>query len=198
MTLVAATNNKGKYAEIKRILEPLGFDVITLREAGVSVNPEETAGTFEGNARIKARAALKACGRPVIADDSGLAVDALGGRPGVYSARYAGPGATEEQKIAKLLSELKNIPAQERTARFVCCVCCALPDGTLLEARGVCEGSIAFEPAGSGGFGYDPVFIQKTTGTLFSELAGQQKDALSHRGRAFRALAAKLKPYACR
>lgn len=195
MVFVAATNNKRKYAEIRRILEPLGFEIITLEQAGVSVDPEETARTFEGNARIKAAAALKVCGQPCIADDSGLVVDALGGRPGVYSARYAGEGATDEQKISKLLGELENVAEDKRTARFVCCACCAMPDGAFIEARGVCEGSIAREPAGNGGFGYDPVFIEKTTATLFSQLSGENKDALSHRGSAFAALAQKLAAY---
>ena len=133
---------------------------------------------------------MRQTGLPAVADDSGLMVDALGGAPGVYSARYAGEDATDEQRNEKLLQELKDVPAEQRTARFVSAVCCVFPDGETVQVRGECEGTIAFAPSGSGGFGYDPLFLvgEKT----YAELSAAEKDAISHRGRALCALQKEL------
>lgn len=198
MKFLIATNNAHKLEEIRRILSPYGIEILSLSQAGVTSKPEETGRTFEENAKIKALAAMKSSGMPAVADDSGLVVDALGGAPGVYSARYAGDNATDLDRINKLLSELRDVPEGKRTARFVCAVCCAFPDGGIITVRGECKGSIAFEPHGAGGFGYDPVFIEKTTGKSFADLAGEEKNRLSHRGKAFRAFAAELDKYLAR
>lgn len=189
MELIVATHNPDKIKEFQRILAPLSVSVRTAELGEV----EETGATFEENALLKARAACRETGLPAVADDSGLAVDALGGAPGVYSARYAGPGATNAQRIEKLLRALRDVPAEKRGAKFVCAVCCAFPDGGLITARGECGGSVAFAPRGEGGFGYDPVFLigEKS----FGELSAEEKDRISHRGRALRAFAEKLKEY---
>lgn len=195
MTFIAATNNVGKLKEIKRLLEPEGFTVLSLQQANVYIDIEENADTYEGNAELKAVAVCKATNMPAIADDSGLEVDALGGAPGVYTARYAGPGGTPEECIRKLLHELENTPPEKRTARFVCAICCAFPDDRVVRARGVCEGSIATEKIGTSGFGYDPVFLDAITGRSFGELSEKEKDDHSHRAVALRALAKQLKEF---
>ncbi len=191
-TFIIATHNKKKLAELERILAPLGISAQTAEQAGFALNePEETGTIFEENAYIKAFAAMTATGMPAVADDSGLEVDALGGAPGVYSARYGAPEAkTDEDRYLKLLAEMQDVPAHQRTARFVSAVCCVFPDGASITVRGTCEGTIAFEPVGSGGFGYDPVFLvgDKTYG----ELDAAEKDRISHRGQALRKLQAAL------
>jgi non-canonical purine NTP pyrophosphatase, rdgB/HAM1 family len=179
-----ATNNEDKLKEIRHILAQFGIEGISLKEAGVTSKPEETGATFEDNARIKALSGMEATGLPTVADDSGLMVEALHGAPGVYSARYAGENATDSDRINKLLYEMRDVPAGARDAKFVCAICCAFPDGNIINAHGECEGSIAFAPQGKGGFGYDPIFIEKTTGKSFALLAGEEKDRLSHRGKA--------------
>lgn len=184
MKLIIATQNSGKVREFKRILEPLGVTVLSAGEAGIHTDVEETGKTFAENARIKARAVMELSGLPAIADDSGLCVDALGGAPGVYSARYAGEDATDDDRIAKLLSELQDVPEGRRDAHFVSAICCAFPDGSELCAEGICNGVIGHEKRGENGFGYDPVFY--TEQGSFSELTAEQKDAISHRGRALR------------
>lgn len=192
MTFVAATGNAHKLAEIARILSPLGHTVISQKEAGVDCSPEENGKTFAKNAHIKAEAVCKAAGQPAVADDSGLCVDALDGAPGIYSARYAGADATDDDRIVKLLGALDGVPAERRTARFVCAVCCLFPDGREIAVQGVCEGRIAFAKDGADGFGYDPVFIESASGKTFAMLSSAEKDACSHRGRALRALAGAL------
>ena len=196
MKFLIATNNMNKLSEIKHILAPLGIEGISLSDAGVVSSPEETGTTFEDNARIKAMDGMHVTGMPTVADDSGLMVDALHGAPGVYSARYAGEGASDADRINKLIYEMRDVPAGARTARFVCAVCCVFPDGNIITARGECEGAIAFQRQGSGGFGYDPVFVEKTTGRSFAMLAGEEKDRLSHRGKAL-AVFAKLLDKRC-
>ncbi len=193
MIFVAATHNENKIQEFSRILKPLGVTVISANECGVQL-PEvkETGTTFAENAEQKAKSACEATGRPCIADDSGLMVDALGGRPGVYSARYAGEGATDEEKIEKLIIELRDTPDGERTAHFVCAICCCFPDGSKIEVEEKCDGSIGFAPRGKDGFGYDPIFFTDGNKT-FAELSSNQKDAMSHRGKALRLLAGKLR-----
>ena len=189
MELIVATHNPDKVREFERILAPLSVSVRTAELSEV----EETGATFEENALLKARAACRETGLPAVADDSGLAVGALDGAPGVYSARYAGPGATNAQRIEKLLRALRDVPMEKRGAKFVCAICCAFPNGDVIAARGECEGSVAFAPRGEGGFGYDPVFL--VGGKSFGELSAGEKDRISHRGRALRAFAEKLKEY---
>lgn len=189
MNLVIATHNPDKIVEFRRILAPLGVkvDAVPLAEA------EETGTTFAENARIKAEAACRETGLPAVADDSGLAVAALGGAPGVYSARYAGPDASDEDRVQKLLGELRSVPPEERGAKFVCSICCVFPNGDAVTADGECAGSIAFAPRGDGGFGYDPVFL--VGDRTFAEFRPEEKDAVSHRGRALRRFAELLQQY---
>lgn len=186
MTFVIATHNAKKLKELKRILEPLGFDAVIMDLPEV----EETGTTFAENALLKAQSACKVTGMPAIADDSGLVVDALGGAPGVYSARYAGENATDVDRYEKLLKELSDIPAQQRTARFVSAVCCVFPDGKILTTEGTCEGMIAFSPRGEGGFGYDPVFL--VDDRSYAQMSAEEKDKISHRGRALAKMAREL------
>ena len=194
MKFIIATNNKKKLLELERILKPLGIDAITAREAGVELDDvEETGTTFAENALIKSDAAFKKTGLPSVADDSGLCVDALDGRPGIYSARYAGDNATDEEKISKLLTELEDVEDEKRTAHFACAICCILPDGSKIEVEGRCHGKIAFEPCGDGGFGYDPVFMYGDKS--YAQLSAEEKDAVSHRGQALRKLKAELEKY---
>lgn len=194
MKFIIATNNKKKLLELQRILKPLGIDAVTAREAGVELDDvEETGTTFAENAFLKAYAAFRKTGTPSVADDSGLCVDALDGRPGVYSARYAGENATDEEKNSKLLAELEGVTEEKRTAHFSCAICCILSDGSKIEVEGRCEGKIAFEPCGDGGFGYDPVFVYE--GKSYAQLSAEEKDAVSHRGQALRKLKTELEKY---
>ncbi len=194
MKYIIATHNMKKLKELSRILVPLGIEAVTDRDLGLAITEvEETGTTFEENAFLKAEGACKESGLPAVADDSGLCVDALDGAPGLYSARYAGEGATDEEKIEKLLGALKDVPKEKRTARFVSAICCVFPDGTKLTARGECEGEIAFEPDGEGGFGYDPVFL--CNGKSFAAMTAEEKDAVSHRGNSLRAFSAVLEAY---
>ena len=189
---IIATNNAHKVVEIERILSPLGVTAVTAGERGIALGDVvEDGATFAANAYIKAKHAFDLCHSPVIADDSGLCVDALGGRPGVYSARYGGEDASYQEKIALLLGELKDVPDEERTAHFSCAVCCILDENTVIEVEGRCEGRIAHAPSGDGGFGYDPVFV--VDGRSFASLSGEEKDKYSHRGNALRLLRDKLK-----
>ncbi len=184
---IIATHNVKKLAELERILTPLGISVQTASQAGFTLpEVDETGTTFAENARLKAESAMRATGRPAVADDSGLVVDALGGAPGVYSARYAGPDAGDRDRYEKLLRELADVPDDRRTARFVSAVCCVFPDGTSIDVTGACEGRIARAPRGDGGFGYDPVFL--VGDRSYAELTAAEKDEISHRGRALRAL----------
>ncbi|MBQ6020907.1 MAG: RdgB/HAM1 family non-canonical purine NTP pyrophosphatase [Clostridia bacterium] len=191
MDFLAATHNVGKRDEIQRILEHLGIRVLIDREVGVRLRePEENGTTFEENAAIKAKAAVEDSGMPCIADDSGLVVDALGGRPGVYTARYGGEELPFPQKIEMLLGEMDGVPEEKRTARFVSAVVCAFPDGRTITVRGECEGIIGFMPYGEGGFGFDPIFYYH--GKSFASLPPDEKDAVSHRGSALRLLVQEL------
>ncbi len=187
MKFVIATHNVHKLDELRRILAPLGVEADidpTLPEA------EETGVTFAQNAFIKADEACRFTGLPSIADDSGLTVDALGGEPGVYSARYAPVG----QRKATVLQKLQGLPKEQRGAAFVSAVCCVFPNGDVVTAEGVCRGHIGEEARGDGGFGYDPIFVTEN-GRTFAELTPEEKDAISHRGRALRAFAEKLAIY---
>lgn len=188
---IIATNNAKKLVEMDRILSPLGINAVTAKEAGVDLGDvEETGATFEENALIKAMSAFEKSGLPSIADDSGLMVDALGGRPGVYTARYGGEGLSDKERYMRLLEELKDVPKEKRTARFVCAICCVLSKEETITVRGECEGEIAFEPCGEGGFGYDPIFLYG--GKSFALLTPAEKDGVSHRGKALRLLREEL------
>lgn len=179
MKLVLASNNKNKLAEIRKIMEPLGYQVISQSEAGIDLDVEETGKTFEENAALKARAIHRMTGSAVISDDSGLEVDYLDGAPGVYSHRFAGEDATDEQRCQKLLEMMENAGDDQRTARFVCVICYISEDGTELSVRGTVEGMIGREPAGSNGFGYDPVFMYH--GQSFAQISSEEKNKVSHR-----------------
>ena len=188
MKYIIATHNMKKRNELARILEPLGVEVLTAEQAGVELTDvEETGTTFEENARLKSESGCKETGMPCIGDDSGLVVDALGGAPGVYSARYAGDHGNDPANIALLLENMKDVPDEKRTARFMCNVCCTYPDGSEIVVSGTCEGKIGYEPKGNGGFGYDPVFM--VGDKSFAELTAEEKDKISHRGNALKALA---------
>ena len=187
--LVLATANEDKARELAAMLD--GFDVVA-RPAGLA-DVEETADTLDGNARLKAEAVLAATGDAAVADDTGLEVAALGGRPGVYAARYAGPGATYADNVAKLLGELTGVPAAGRGARFRTVVVALFPGGGEIVAEGWVDGSIAESARGTGGFGYDAVFVPDGgDGRTFAEMTPAEKGAVSHRGRALRALVAQL------
>ena len=193
MRFVLATHNPGKLREMGEILKDFGIEVVSPRDLGITVDVEETGATFAENAMLKARAICKAAGLPAIADDSGLCVDALGGAPGVYSARYGGEGLDDRGRYMLLLSSLRGAPT--RAAHFACAVACAFPSGDTLTAEGRCDGSIAYAPLGDGGFGYDPVFLLPGTGKTFGQLTQEEKSAVSHRGRALKDFAGKLEAY---
>lgn len=191
MDFLAATHNLGKRDEIQRILEHLGVRVLIDSELGLRLSePVEDGATFEENAMIKALSAVKESGIPCVADDSGLVVDALDGRPGVYTARYGGEETPYPDKIRMLVAELEGVPEEKRTARFVSVAVCAFPDGRTVTARGEAEGVIGFEPYGAGGFGFDPIFYYN--GKSFAAMDPDEKDAVSHRGASLRMLAEEL------
>lgn len=194
MKFILASNNKGKFREFRQILEPLGITVTPQAAAGVDVEVNETGDTFEQNAYLKASAIAALTGIPAVADDSGLCVEALGEAPGVHSARFGGGKAwTDEQKYMYLLEKLKGI--QNRRAKFVCCICCAFPQGDVLRARGECPGRILETPAGAGGFGYDPVFAPEGYSESFAQLGETVKNRISHRARALAAFEKELERY---
>lgn len=184
MEFVAATNNENKLAEFRRILEPAGHSVLSLQDVNIVIDPEETGDTFAENALIKAKAVCAACGMPALADDSGLAVDALAGAPGVHSARFSGNHADDGANNRKLLSLLERIPYAGRKAEFICVLALVMPDGSGMEVEGRCEGRIGFGAAGKNGFGYDPLFY--VDGSSFAEMSDEEKDAVSHRANALR------------
>jgi len=191
MRFILASNNRKKLDELREILSGFGAEVVSQCEAGLELEAEETGTTFEENALIKARAACDALKEPSIADDSGLVVEALDGAPGVYSARYGGCN-TDPERISLLL---KNMDRKEnRKAKFVSCIACVFPNGDVLTARGECEGEIALEPTGNGGFGYDPVFLLPS-GKTMAELDPAEKNAVSHRGNALKKFELELRKY---
>ncbi|MFP5308219.1 MAG: RdgB/HAM1 family non-canonical purine NTP pyrophosphatase [Actinomycetes bacterium] len=190
MRIVLATNNAKKRVELERILAGLDVELVPMGQLGLD-SPVEDGDTFEANALIKARAASEASGLPAIADDSGLEVDALGGAPGVISARWAGTDGDDDANNARLVAELASVPEDRRGARFVCVAALVDPDGTEITTRGTMEGTVRAHPTGDGGFGYDPYFVARGNVVSNAELAPEQKDAISHRGAAFRA----LRPY---
>ncbi len=191
--IIVATGNAGKMREFSMILAGLGMEVISMKDAGVKAEIVEDGTTFAENAEIKARAVWEQTGDIVLADDSGLVVDYLGGEPGIYSARYLGEDTSYEIKNQVILDRLAEASEEERTARFVCAIAAVLPDGRVLHTEGAVEGVIAHAPAGNGGFGYDPIFYLPEYGMTSAELPPEEKNAVSHRGKALRAMEALLR-----
>mgnify|MGYP000796571676 CR=1 FL=1 len=194
MKVILASKNQHKLTELSAILSGLGFEIALESEYGLDIDVDETGTTFEENSLLKAEAVMKASGLPVLADDSGLMVDALGGAPGVHSARYT--GRHEDSDAARYTLLLHNLGDRtDRTARFVSCICCTFPNGDVLRARGTCEGSILFAPCGENGFGYDPVFQPDGCACSMAELRPEEKNAISHRGNALKILKEELRNY---
>ena len=186
MKLILASNNTNKLREFRRLVEGLDIELISQKEAGCDFEVDENGSTFEENAFLKASAVTRATGLAAVADDSGLCVDALNGEPGIYSARYgAGHASSDSERYRYLLEKMENV--KDRSARFVCCICCTFPDGRIIRARGECEGEILSAPRGSNGFGYDPVFHPLCSEKGMAELTPEEKNAISHRGNALRA-----------
>ncbi len=189
MKVILASQNKHKLQEIQAILAPYDIQLVLQSELGLHIDVEETGTTFEENSELKARAVMEATGMPAIADDSGICVDALGGEPGIYSARYGAPECvTDEDRLYHLLKNLRGIRAEERTARFVCVITLLWPDGRKLAAKGTCEGLITFEPRGENGFGYDPIFFSPAHGCTLAQLPPEEKNKISHRANALNRL----------
>lgn len=193
MRIVFATGNAGKVREVKAILADLNMEVLSMKEAGVLAEAEENGTTFAENAVIKAKdIAAKVPDAIVMADDSGLVVDALNGEPGIYSARYMGEDTPYSVKNANIIKRLEGVPVEGRTARFVCAIAAVLPDGRVFSTEGTIEGYIGYEERGNGGFGYDPIFMVPEYGCSTAELSAEAKNAISHRGRALNAMKVKL------
>lgn len=190
--MVVASRNNNKIAEMVEILDGLNWEVLSMSEAGVDFEVVEDGDSFEENSYKKALEVAKATGLTVIADDSGLEVDALGGRPGVYSARFSGEGATDQSNNRKLLELMEGIPKENRGARFVCAATVVFPDLKHFTLRGECEGCILFQPRGTGGFGYDPLFFVSQYNKTFAELDAAAKNSISHRARALSQVKARL------
>lgn len=200
-TIIFASGNAGKMKEVREILSDTQVNIYSMREAGVEADPEEIGTTFAENALIKARAVAAQIPESgldpeetiVLADDSGLEIDALGGEPGIYSARYMGKDTSYRVKNAELIRRLEGVPKEKRTARFVCEIAAVLPDGTELTERGTIEGKIGYEERGENGFGYDPIFYLPDMSRTTAELPPEKKNAISHRGAALRAMKSELK-----
>ena len=190
MKVILASKNPHKLTELSAILSQHGFEIALESEYGLDIDVDETGTTFEENSLLKAEAVMKASGLPVLADDSGLMVDALDGAPGVYSARY-GHKSSDGERTAFLLENMKDVPDEKRTAKFVCVITCLWPDGRKIVARGECPGVITHEVHGENGFGYDPVFYLPELGMTYAELPSEQKNAISHRARALQAFCRK-------
>lgn len=194
MEFILASNNAKKLKEMRHILSEMGFSVISQREAGCDFEVDETGTTFAENAYLKAKAVTEATGKAAVADDSGLMVDALGGEPGIYSARYTGNhNDTDEQRVQFLLHKLGD--EKNRRAKFVSSVCCTFPNGDEIRAEGECPGEILFAPRGENGFGYDPIFKPEGFEKSMAELTPDEKNAISHRGRALEIFKEELRRY---
>lgn len=194
--IIFATGNAGKMKEIRMILADMGMEILSMKEAGANPDIEENGESYEENALLKARAVAacpQAAGAIVLADDSGLEVDYLGGEPGIYSARYMGEDTPYAVKNASLMERLRDVPDEARTARFVCAIAAVLPDGEELTARAAIEGRIAREEKGGHGFGYDPIFYVPQFGRTTAELAEEEKNQVSHRGKALRLMKEELR-----
>ncbi len=195
MRIVLASNNRDKLREICEILNGTGVEIISEREAGLSLDPEENGTTYEENARIKAIAAVKASGLPAVADDSGLEVAAMGGAPGIFSSRFCGVEQNYNEACLKIIDSVNRSETGDRSAAFVCGVVCVFPNGDEITSRGVLQGKIALNMSGTGGFGYDPIFIPDGADRTLASFTDDEKNAISHRGRAFRKFSVKLKKY---
>ncbi len=194
MKIFIATKNHHKLKELERILIPMGFEVISESDLSSPLpEVEETGKTYEQNALLKAHSGLHETGLVTVADDSGLSVDILDGAPGLYSARYSGDGATYQSNNQKLLAALANVPREKRTATFVSAIACVFPDGREFTVRGECKGYVAKKECGTGGFGYDPLFVCEAG--CYAELSPEEKDKVSHRGRALRLFQERLKDF---
>ncbi len=191
--IIFATGNAGKMAEIKEILADLEIPVLSMKEAGITADILENGKSFEENADIKAKAIMELTGDVVLADDSGLEIDYLNGEPGIYSARYMGEDTSYKIKNQSLIERLEGVPDEKRTARFVCAISAALPDGRILRSRGTIEGIIGYEERGENGFGYDPIFYLPEYQRTTAELSPEMKNELSHRGKALRIMKEKLR-----
>ena len=192
--IVFATGNENKMKEIRMILEDLGMEILSMKEAGVDVDIVEDGASFEENAEIKARAVARVLTNDIVlADDSGLEIDYLDKAPGIYSARFAGEDTSYDIKNNILLDRMEGVPDEERTARFVCAVAAVFPDGTVDVVRETIEGRVAYEPAGDNGFGYDPIVYVPEYGCTTAQMSPEQKNELSHRGKALRSMRAILK-----
>ena len=186
--LIFATGNEGKMREIREILSDLGLEILSLKEAGIHADIVEDGKSFEENAVIKAKTICELTHEVVLADDSGLEIDYLNGEPGIYSARYMGEDTSYRIKNQNLIDRLEGVPDEKRTARFVCVIAAAYPDGTVKTARGTMEGIIGYEERGENGFGYDPIFFLPEYGCSSAELSMEEKNKISHRGKALRAI----------
>ncbi len=184
--LIFATGNQDKMREIREILGDKDYEILSMKEAGIDLDIVEDGSTFEENAMIKAKAVMEVTGALTLADDSGLEIDAFGGGPGIYSARYLGTDTSYIEKNKVILEKLKNIPEEKRTARFVCAIAAAFPNGQTLTTRGTMEGIIGYEAKGENGFGYDPIFYLPQLEKYSAELSRDEKNSLSHRGEALR------------
>ena len=191
--IIFATGNAGKMAEIKEILADLEIPVLSMKEAGITADILENGKSFEENADIKAKAIMELTGDVALADDSGLEIDYLNGEPGIYSARYMGEDTSYKIKNQSLIERLEGVPDEKRTARFVCAISAALPDGRILRSRGTIEGIIGYEERGENGFGYDPIFYLPEYQRTTAELSPEMKNELSHRGKALRIMKEKLR-----
>lgn len=192
MRIIFATGNEGKMREIRMIMSDLGLEILSMKEAGLYADVDENGTTFEENAVIKAKGIAALCNDIVLADDSGLEIDALNKEPGVYSARYMGEDTSYTIKNMNLVERLNGVPDEQRTARFVCAIAAALPDGRVLETKAAMEGRIGYEERGENGFGYDPIFVLPEFGKTTAELSAEEKNELSHRGKALRLMKEKL------
>ena len=190
--MIFATTNQGKVREIKAILGDIGEDILSLKEAGISVDIVEDGTTFEENAIIKAKAIMELTGQIVLADDSGLEVDAMNKEPGIYSARFMGEDTPYEEKNRAIIDRLKDVEGEDRSARFVCVLAAAFPNGEVITTRGTIEGVIAHEPAGSNGFGYDPIVYVPEYGMTTGQMEPEMKNKISHRGKALELMKEKL------
>lgn len=184
--LIFATGNEGKMKEVREILAETGYEIVSMKEAGVDMDIIEDGKTFEENALIKAKAVMEATGELTLADDSGLEIDAFGGEPGIYSARYLGEDTPYIEKNQVILDRMKNVSEENRTARFVCAIAAAFPNGQTRTTRGTMEGIIGYEAMGENGFGYDPIFYLPKLCKYSAQLSSDEKNSLSHRGEALR------------
>ncbi len=186
MKIIFATGNENKLREIRQITENMGIEIVSMKDAGYYTEVEETGTTFEENAYLKASAIAKKCNLPTLADDSGLEIDYLNKEPGIYSSRFMGEDTPYPVKNAELLRRMEGVPDEKRTARFVCAICLVRPDGSSETVRATMEGRVAYKSAGKNGFGYDPIFFLPERGCTSAELSPEEKNEISHRGKALR------------